>query len=122
MTIRTYLWSMRLCTLAALVSLGLVIRFVDPVHNGLLGQAFFYASLFFSVAGLVAIFLYWLRRSFSGEAEPEAGAGISFRQGALVALAVCSLLVLQYFRLLFWWDGGIVVTGVLLVELWFLSR
>ncbi len=122
MTIRAYLWGMRMCTLIALVSLGLVIRLIDPARDGILGQVIFYVSLFFSVTGIAAIFLYWLRRFFSRGNNFEVGAGMSFRQGALVGLAVCLLLLLQSFQLLTWWDGGIVVAGVLLVELWFLSR
>lgn len=122
MTIRAYLWGMRLCTLLALVWLGLVVYFVNPLRDGLLGQMLFYVSLFFSVTGLATLFLFWLRRIFSKENDFEAYVGVSFRQGALIAATVCILLLLQSFRLLVWWDGGIVVAGVLLVELWFLSQ
>ena len=34
--------------------------------------------------------------------------GLSFRQGMLVALAVSAMFALQSFRLLVWWDAGIV--------------
>jgi len=113
---------MRLFALAALAGLGLVVFFVNPAADGLLGQAMFFASLFFFTTGIATLFLFWLRRTFSKSGELEAGIGISFRQGALIALAVCALFLLQGFRLLVWWDGGIVVVGTLLIELWFLSR
>jgi len=122
MTIRSYLWGMRLCTLAALSALGLVVFFVNPAADGLLGQVIFFASLFFFITGIATLFLFWLRRNFSRSGELEISIGISFRQGVLIALAVCALFLLQGFRLLVWWDGGIVVVGVLLIELWFLSR
>jgi hypothetical protein len=122
MTIRGYLWGMRFCTLAALVALGLVVFFVNPVADGLLGQMMFFVSLFFFTTGIATLFLFWLRRTFSRASDLEVGISISFRQGALIALAVCALFLLQGFRLLVWWDGGIVVVGVLLIELWFLSR
>jgi len=123
MTIRSYLWGMRVFALAALAALAFVVLCVDPKRDGLIGQVFFYASLFFSVTGVATLFLFWLRRIFlrDGEALQE-NVGISFRQGVLIALAVCVTFVLQGFRLLVWWDGGIVVAGVLLIELWFLSR
>ena len=122
MTVRSYLWGMRLTTLIALICLGLVIYHVDPNRDGLLGQMFFYVSLFFSITGLATLFLFWLRRNFTkGEAQYE-NVGISFRQGMLIALVVSGLLVLQSFRLLVWWDAGIVIAGVLLIELWFLSK
>ena len=88
MTIRAYLWGMRISTLVALACLGLVIRFIDPVKDGILGQVLFYVSLLFSVTGLATLFLFWLRRLFSKNETAYLNVGISFRQGMLVALAV----------------------------------
>ena len=122
MTIRTYLWGMRFCSLAALAALVSVIYFVNPTRDAVLGQTLFYISLFFSITGIATLFLFWLRRTFSKNKEVQESVGVSFRQGALVAISVCALLILQSFRLLVWWDGGIVVAGILLIELWFLSR
>lgn len=122
MTIKAYLWGMRLCTLVALVSLGLVIYYINPVRDGILGMVLLYVSLFFSITGIATLFLFWLRRTFSKNEVVYSNVGTSFRQGALIAFTVCALLLLQSFRLLVWWDGGIAVAGVLLIELWFLSR
>jgi len=122
MTIRAYLWGMRLCSLVALAALASVIYFVNPTRDEIPGQTLFYISLFFSITGIATLFLFWLRRTFSKNKEIQESVGVSFRQGALVATSVCALLILQGFRLLVWWDGGIVVAGVLLIELWFLSR
>lgn len=122
MTIRSYLWGMRLCTLVALVALISVIYFVNPVRDGVLGLTLFYVTLFFLITGLATLFLFWLRRHLAKEISFETSAGISFRQGVFVAITVCLLLLLQSFQMLIWWDGGIVVVGVLLIELWFLSR
>ncbi|HLM84208.1 MAG TPA: hypothetical protein VK254_03290 [Candidatus Bathyarchaeia archaeon] len=122
MTIRAYLWGMKISTLAALVALGLVTKYINPAQDGFLGQALFFVSLYFTVTGIATLFLFWLRRIFGKRDAVQESVGISFRQGALVAAAVCALLILQSFRALVWWDGGIVVAGVLLVELWFLSR
>jgi hypothetical protein len=122
MTIRSYLWGMRLCSLVALAALGSVIYFVNPTSDAVLGQTLFYISLFFSITGIATLFLFWLRRTFSKNKEVQESVGVSFRQGALIAIAVCALLILQSFRLLVWWDGGIIVAGILLIELWFLSR
>ncbi len=113
---------MRFSTLIALAALGLVTNYVNPFQDGVLGQTLFYISLFFSVTGLATLFLFWLRRRFANNETVFSNVGVSFRQGMLIALAVCALFVLQSFRLLVWWDGGIVVAGVLLIELWFLSK
>ncbi|MDI6778527.1 MAG: hypothetical protein QMD77_05080 [Patescibacteria group bacterium] len=122
MTVRGYLWGMRFSTSVAVSALGLVIYSVNPLRDGILGQALFYVSLFFSITGLATLFLFWLRRRFANNETVYLNVGVSFRQGMLVALAVCILFALQSFRLLVWWDAGLVIVGALLVELWFLSK
>lgn len=122
MTIRGYLWGMRLSTLVALAALGLVVYYVNPFRDGILGQTLFYISLFFSITGLATLFLFWIRRKFANNETVFLNVGLSFRQGMLVALAVSLMFLLQSFQLLVWWDGGLIVVGALLVELWFLSK
>jgi hypothetical protein len=122
MTVRGYLWGMRLSTLVALAALSLVIYFVNPFQDGILGQTLFYISLFFSITGLATLFLFWLRRKFANNETVFLNVGVSFRQGMLVAFAVAILFLLQSFRLLVWWDAGLVIAAALLVELWFLSK
>jgi hypothetical protein len=113
---------MRLSTLVALICFGLVIYHVDPIRDGIFGQTLFYISLFFSITGFATLFLFWMRRSFMKSDADYENVGISFRQGMLVAMAVCGMLILQSLRLLVWWDSGMIIAGVLLVELWFLSK
>ncbi|MDP1884608.1 MAG: hypothetical protein Q8L10_04540 [Candidatus Moranbacteria bacterium] len=122
MTIRAYLWGMRTSTLVAVICLGLVIRYIDPIKDGLLGQVLFYVSLFFFVTGLATLFLFWIRRLFSKNETAYLNVGISFRQGLLVALAITAMFILQSLKLLIWWDAGLVIVAALLVELWFLSK
>ncbi|MFA5926058.1 MAG: hypothetical protein WC831_03920 [Parcubacteria group bacterium] len=122
MTIRAYLWGMRLSTIVALCCLGVVIYYVNPARDGLIGQVLFYVSLFFSVTGLATLFLFWLRRLFSRNETAYLNVGISFRQGMLVAFAVTGMFILQSFRFLIWWDAGLVIVAALLIELWFLSK
>lgn len=122
MTVRSYIWAMRLSTLIALVSLGLVIYYVNPSRDGAMGQVLFYVSLFFSLTGLATLFLFWLRRRFTNNETVFINVGISFRQGIIIAIAVSLLFFLQSFRLLVWWDAGLVIVGALLIELWFLSK
>lgn len=122
MTVRGYLWGMRLSTLVAVAAFGLVACYVNPFRDGILGQTLFYISLFFSITGLATLFLFWLRRKFANNETVYLNVGVSFRQGMLVAFAVTLLFLLQSFRLLLWWDAGLVIAAVLLVELWFLSK
>ena len=113
---------MRLSTLVALAALGLVVYYVNPFRDGILGQTLFYISLFFSITGLATLFLFWIRRKFANNETVFLNVGVSFRQGMLVALAVSLMFLLQSFQLLVWWDGGLIIVGALLIELWFLSK
>ena len=122
MTIRVYLWGMRITTLIALAALGLVVYYVDPVRDAIFGQVLFYVALFFSLTGIATLFLFWVRRRFSRNEIVYSNVGLSFRQGMIIAFAVVTMFILQSFQLLIWWDGGLVVAAALLIELWFLSK
>jgi hypothetical protein len=123
MTLRSYLWGMRIGVAAAFAAWILVLRQIDPDKSGFLGQALFYASTFLLFAGLLILFFTWMRRKIGGSDESALVCiGISFRQGILMSLLLVGLLVLQQYRILVWWDGALLVAGIFLVELYFLTR
>lgn len=122
MTIRSYVWAIRLITLLALMALVWVILFVDPERSGFYGKIYFFASLFFAAAGFFNLILISIRSRYIGSEMAAGNIGISFRQGILLSLLLVSLLTLQSFRMLVWWDGLLVVAAVFLMELYFLSR
>lgn len=121
MTIRSYVWGIRIMTILAIAALTYVLVSIDPDSWGYVGKIIFFTAVFFSAAGIFNLLLIRVRRSFiSGD---EVGhLGISFRQGILMAILLTALLILQSFRILVWWDGLLVLAGVFLVELYFLSR
>ncbi len=122
MTLRSYIWGLRIINLISLSALALVIIFIDPEKSGVLGIAIFYAVLFFALSGLFNLILLWIRRSTLGSEAAFSSVNLSFRQGILLAIFVVGLLILQSFRILVWWDGLLLLGGVFLVELYFLSR
>lgn len=122
MTLKLYLWGIRLVTLLAIGGWIAVITKVDPDKSGALGQALFYFSLFLTLSGIFILFLTWLKRKFSDPQNLTENLKISFRQGLLLALLAVILLLLQNRRILTWWDGLLAVAGVFLIELYFLSR
>lgn len=123
MTLRSYLWGMRLAFVASLAVLILVIKQIDPDVSGIIGQVLFFAAAFFFLASLFILFFTWLRKKISSDEESVVvHLGISFRQGVLLALLVTILLLAQRFRVLIWWDGALAVAGILLAELYFLTR
>lgn len=123
MTLNLYLWGMRLGTILSLAAFGLVVFWIDPEKSGIFSQVIFYLSLFLAFSGILTLFLTWVRRKLTEETDSNfAYVGISFRQGILLSFLAVALLFLQSFKILTWWDGLLVVAGVFLVELYFLSR
>lgn len=116
-----YLWLARIASLLSLFALGFVITQIDPEKNWQ-SKAFFYAAFFFSVWGASHLFFLRLRRkNMRGEMLGE-NIMLSFRQSMLAAVLATGLLFFHGLRMLVWWDGLLVVAGIFLVELYFLSR
>lgn len=123
MTLKPYLWGIRISTVISFAACALVIKQVDPEKTGVMGQLLFFASAFLFLSGMFVLFFTWIRKASSGsEDDALAYIGVSFRQGILMALLVCLLLLLQQYRMLTWWDGALTVAGIFLVELYFLTR
>ncbi len=122
MTLRAYIWGMRVVTLLSMAALGAVIVYVDPQSSAWIGLTLFYLAAFFSLGGVFNLLFLFLRRKLLGEDAAADSVGLSFRQGILLAVIFLGILILQSFRMLVWWDALLVVAGVFLIELYFLSR
>ncbi|TAK95621.1 hypothetical protein EPO05_03620 [Patescibacteria group bacterium] len=123
MTLKAYLWGLKFATLLSFVALLSVVWFFDPYREGWIGLVLFYLSVLFFFSGIFATMLTaGRRRAAESEEVLFINVGMSFRQGVLLALLVVALLLLQSFRVLVWWDGLLVVAGILLAELYFLTR
>jgi len=115
-----YLWLVRIIGLTALSVLVFIVMKIEP-EKDFWTKVFFYFTFFFSLGSLFNLFLLRLRRNrMRGELVGE-NIILSLRQGMLLALLATSLLVLQGLRMLLWWDGLLVVAGIFLIELYFLS-
>ena len=122
MTLKSYLWGMRFGTFLALISCGLVVFYADPEKGGIPVKIAFYLTFFLFASGIFILILSWARREIGSSGVVLSDLGISFRQGILLSLLVVVLLVLQSFRFLVWWDGLLVVAGIFLIELYFLTK
>jgi NADH:ubiquinone oxidoreductase subunit 2 (subunit N) len=121
MTLKSYLWGVRGATFLALVGWGLVIIYIDPQKTGILGQFLFYLSAFFAASGIFMILLGWLRGK-PNEENISQYRGLTLREGVLLSMLAISLLALQGFHALTWWDSLLAVAVVFLIELYFLSK
>jgi hypothetical protein len=122
MTIKSYLWGMRISTFLALGGFVAVVIFIDPQKSGILGQVLFYLSLILALSGILILILMGLHRRPNDEEQSLSYLGSSFRQGILLSLLAAILLALQGFRVLTWWDGLLVAAAIFLIELYFISR
>jgi len=113
---------MRIVTLFSIIALIGVINYVNPETAGIIGKILFYVVLFFALSGVLNLFLLWLRRKITTPENAFANVGLSFRQGTLLALFAIGLLIMQSLRVLVWWDGLLLLAGIFLVELYFLSK
>jgi len=122
MTLRAYIWGMRIITILSLVALGAVIAYIDPESFGMLGIALFYLVAFFVLSGVFNLILLFVRRKLLGDELAAKNIELSFRQGILLAMIVLGILILQSYQMLIWWDVLLLIAGVFLIELYFLSR
>ncbi len=122
MTLRSYLWGIRISAFLSVATWLAVVYNIDPEETGLAGQALFYVSFFLALAGIFILFLTWIRRKILGKEWISAHLGMSFRQGVLLSFLASALLVFQSFRILTWWDGLLLVAGIFIIELYFLSK
>jgi len=123
MTLKSYLWGIRISTAISFAAWVLVLKQIDPEKTGLPGQLLFFASSLLFLSGMFVLFFTWMRRKVIGNDDGAlAHIGISFRQGMLMGILLCLLLIFQQYRILTWWDGALLVAGVLLAELYFLTK
>lgn len=122
MTLKSYIRGMRIISFLALAALGLIVFYVDPENSGLAGIGLFYLVVFFVLSSFFNLILLSIRRKILGSEAAVENVGLSFRQGALLALIGISLLILNSLDMLVWWDALLVVAGVFLVELYFLNK
>lgn len=122
MTLRLYLWVVKIVTLFSFIALVLVLYFIDPEKTGWAGKTIFYLVLFFALSGLLNLILTKLRKIWGGEETVILNIGLSSRQSALLSLIPVGLLFLQGLQILVWWTGLLLTAGIFLVELYFLSK
>lgn len=117
---RGYLWLIRIIGLISLSALIFIVLKLDPERD-IWTKIFFYLAFFFTFSALFNLFLLRLRKNrMRGELVGE-NIVLSLHQGILLALLATNLLVLQGLRMLLWWDGLLLVVGIFLLELYFLS-
>ena len=79
----------------------------------------FFASLFFSIAGIAAFIVYYTKLRVAKDKSINAYFLSSIRQGLFVSAAITLLVILRTLQILDWWVAGPMVIAVILLELFF---
>ncbi|MEK7598191.1 MAG: hypothetical protein AAB487_00450 [Patescibacteria group bacterium] len=122
MTLKSYIWGIRLVALVSFIAGVLVVLYTDPEKAGTTGLVLFYMIVFFFLSSFFNLLLLWVRKKTLGSEAVALNINLSFRQGMLLSIFAVGLLVLQSLRLLVWWDGLLLLAGVFVIELYFLSK
>ena len=122
MTLRSYIWGMRIAVLFSIIALGLAVNYVDPESSGVPGKALFFLILFFALSGIFNLILLRLRKKITTTENAFDNINLSFRQGILLAVFFTGILVLQGQKILIWWSALLLLAGVFLIELFFITR
>jgi hypothetical protein len=109
-------------TLFATASLVLDIFNYNPYQASSAVFVNFYVSLFLSLGGVGAFFIYYLKIKSSKDKLIYAYFWPSVRQGASFAAILSLLLFLHSMKILDWWVGTSAVVVAVLLELFFQTK
>ncbi len=91
---------------------------VDPRTAQWTGFVFITGALFLFMWGLIGTFLLSMRRL----RKKDRPAAVSLRQASFLSIIVIIALYLQRFNLLTWWNSGLLIILVVLIEVFFISK
>lgn len=122
MTLQSYLWGLRIGTLISFAALCAVIFLTDPVDIGMIAFVLFYMTFFLTASGIGVLMLTWIWRRMAKEMLTLGEMGMAIRQGILLGILLTIVIGLQQTKILLWWVTLIVIAGIFLIELYFLTR
>ncbi len=122
MPLKRYLIGISISTLFCWLAWVTVLYYINPESSGFIGLFLFYISLLIALVGSFALLGFFFRVWFSAEDIVYKHVGISLRQAILFSVLVVGGLFLQALRLLTWWNGLLFILGLVVLELFFLTR
>lgn len=122
MTYSSYLAVIFFSSVVSWLSFYMVIERLDPFVNPVTAFVSISVTMFLALTGTFTILGFYLRLFWLKNSLYFYNINVSFRQGVLLAFAVCIMLGFQAFRILNWWDGMIIVLVVAIIEFSFLSK
>lgn len=122
MNLRVFVLGISFLTLVSLVSLTFILTNIDPYGTTILNLVLFYLSFFVAAAGLFIGTGFYLRKLFVKKKIAYRLLRTSFRQGILISIVLTGFLLLQSFRVLNWWSGGLLIIVIIGIEIYFVKK
>lgn len=122
MTLFRYLFFVSFSSVVSWVAFAIVILGVDPFVSSWTGAGVFYASLWFALSGTLALIGFFARRLIEREGSVVDHVVNAFRQGILLSFLLMITLFLQSLRIVTWWNVGLAIVVVVLLEIFFIMR
>ena len=126
MTIRDFLLSVAFVTLFSWIAWITVLFYIDPELSPYLGVFMFYAALFFSLLGSFTLIGLGVRVLFRRLHKEKIIAfkfvSPSLRQAIWFTILIIVSLILLTSNLFTWWSIGLLMTGLVILEIFYNLR
>jgi hypothetical protein len=126
MTLKRFVYVITSTTILSLVAWVVVLFYVDPDINGVIGLIVFYAALLIMLIGLFTLVGLGVRMTwFTINKQPPIAfkyIARTIRQSVWFSLAIIGSLMLLAARLFNWWSSLALLIALLVIEGFFLTR
>ena len=116
MSLRAYLWGIRLFLLLSFSAWIAIIIAVEPYQAGAIGRGLFFVSFFGTVLGFMTLLVTWVYEKSLGGVSTAHHLGGAFRQAFFLSFFLVLLVFLQMKQALTWWDSLLALAAILLIE------
>jgi hypothetical protein len=96
--------------------------YVDPTYADILTWAAFMASLFLWLSGFLGFIIFYLKVNFFDQELVYILFPSSLRQSSEISLVIVGLLSLRALKVLGWWEAGLLILIIALLEMFFQSK
>lgn len=93
----------------------------DPQNGGAWVLVLFFVSLLGFLIGIFSLVFFYIRLRMKGIKKAAHSMPRSLRQATVLSMTAVTLLLLQAFQVLFWWNFLVVVLLALLIESYLLT-
>ena len=122
MSFKKYILLIIAATFFSIISFLLVVTKINPENTTVIGFILFYLSLFFTLCGVITLFMIAFRWIFIRNLALFSNITKSFRQGILFSTTAVLFLLLKSISLLRWWNVVLIIGLIIGIELFATSR